>query len=219
MSRRAPCGDDHFSRTPVTRRLQQPTRKWVQNGPFRAGPEGPGFFLLGLAPDGVYRAEPVTRSAGELLPHRFTLTDRETPAGGLLSVALSLTLRPVGVTHHRVLWSPDFPPATSAPGPKARQKAADRRSSSPLQSLVFRDDPEKRVYPANPRRLVPPRFFSVLSLPAPSGFARSPNTTYSFPEAPSQHLKAPGATCLSAPPRHILSEPTPDQSRMHHHVR
>ena len=30
--------------------------------------------LLGLAPGGVYRATPVTRGAGELLPHRFTLT-------------------------------------------------------------------------------------------------------------------------------------------------
>jgi hypothetical protein len=30
--------------------------------------------LFGLAPDGVYRARPVTRPAGELLPHRFTLT-------------------------------------------------------------------------------------------------------------------------------------------------
>jgi len=30
--------------------------------------------LLGLAPGGVYRATPVARGAGELLPHRFTLT-------------------------------------------------------------------------------------------------------------------------------------------------
>ncbi len=30
--------------------------------------------------------------------------------GGLFSVALSLSSRTVGVTHHRVLWSPDFPP-------------------------------------------------------------------------------------------------------------
>jgi hypothetical protein len=29
---------------------------------------------LGLAPSGVYRAGPVTRAAGALLPHRFTLT-------------------------------------------------------------------------------------------------------------------------------------------------
>jgi hypothetical protein len=36
----------------------------------------PNSSLLGLAPDGVYRAKPVTRPAGELLPHRFTLTAR-----------------------------------------------------------------------------------------------------------------------------------------------
>src|SRR6185436_8274833 len=30
--------------------------------------------LFGLAPCGVYRAAPVTRGAGGLLPHRFTLT-------------------------------------------------------------------------------------------------------------------------------------------------
>jgi len=33
--------------------------------------------------------------------------------GGVLSVALSLASRPVGITHHRVLWSPDFPLAAS----------------------------------------------------------------------------------------------------------
>src|SRR6188508_752071 len=43
-------------------------------------------LLFGLAPGGVYRASPVTRAAGELLPHRFTLTARE--GGGLFSVAL-----------------------------------------------------------------------------------------------------------------------------------
>src|SRR5438132_8709097 len=31
-------------------------------------------LLFGLAPGGVYRAGVVTRAAGELLPHRFTLT-------------------------------------------------------------------------------------------------------------------------------------------------
>jgi len=36
--------------------------------------------------------------------------------GGLLSVALSRTLRPVGVTHHPVLWSPDFPPGAAREG-------------------------------------------------------------------------------------------------------
>ena len=61
-------------------------------------PEGP----LGLAPGGVYLAAPVTRSAGELLPHRFTLTrTSEKAAGGLISVALSRTSPWVAVGHHR----------------------------------------------------------------------------------------------------------------------
>jgi len=40
---------------------------------------------VGVAPSGVCIAASVTRDAGALLPHRFTLTF----AGGLLSVALS----------------------------------------------------------------------------------------------------------------------------------
>ena len=39
--------------------------------PIRSAP------LFGLAPDGVCRARPVTRPAGELLPRRFTLTAAE----------------------------------------------------------------------------------------------------------------------------------------------
>ena len=70
-------------------------------------------FLFGLAPDGVYQANRVAPVAGELLPHRFTLTTRsEEPFGGILSVALSLIFRPVGVTDHPVLRSPDFPLVT-----------------------------------------------------------------------------------------------------------
>ena len=45
--------------------------------------------LRDLAPGGVCRATPVTGGAGALLPHRFTLTDRADPTGGLFSVALS----------------------------------------------------------------------------------------------------------------------------------
>ena len=58
-------GDGHFSRTPVTRRLKRPTRE--RGRATRA-------LLFGLAPSGVCRADAVTRAAGELLPHRFTLT-------------------------------------------------------------------------------------------------------------------------------------------------
>ena len=52
------------------------------------------------------------RTRGALLPHLFTLTSRRRQAawGGMFSVALSLSLRTVGVTHHRALRSSDFPP-------------------------------------------------------------------------------------------------------------
>src|SRR5207247_2498973 len=49
-------------------------------------------LLLGLAPGGVYRAGAVTRAAGELLPHRFTLT--VLAGGGLFSVALCRGVAP-----------------------------------------------------------------------------------------------------------------------------
>ena len=64
---------DHFSRTAIACRLVQPTR--TSDGPDESVPasEEAGSVLLGLAPSGVYRAGPVTRPAGALLPHRFTL--------------------------------------------------------------------------------------------------------------------------------------------------
>src|SRR5213083_1887758 len=79
-------GGGHFSRAPVTRRLQRP------NPRARAG--NPIALLFGLAPGGVCRADAVTRAAGELLPHRFTLT--ALADGGLLSVALVRGVSPPG---------------------------------------------------------------------------------------------------------------------------
>ena len=75
--------DDHFSRKSIARFLQQSTRESMAGrtdplggaGGDAAGPSGP-CSLFDLAPSGVYRARPVTRPAGELLPHRFTLTAR-----------------------------------------------------------------------------------------------------------------------------------------------
>jgi len=71
----------------------------------------PGGVPSDLAPGGVYLAATVTRSAGGLLHHRFTLTSgRPEPArGGLLSVALSRGSPRVGVTDHPALRSPDLP--------------------------------------------------------------------------------------------------------------
>ena len=80
--------------------------------------------LLGLAPGGVYPASAVTstavRSYRTVSPLPVRPASRDA-IGGLFSVALSLFSRTVGVTHHRVLWSPDFPlPAKAvqrSPGP------------------------------------------------------------------------------------------------------
>jgi hypothetical protein len=58
--------NDHSSRVPVARHLTQPTRELR-----RAALNVP---LFGLAPGGVYKASPVTRETGALLPHLFTLT-------------------------------------------------------------------------------------------------------------------------------------------------
>ena len=72
----------------------------------------PASPLFDLASSGVYLAGRVTTTAGELLPHHFTLTTSPTcrrSFGGVFSVALSLTLRLVGVTDRSALRSPDFP--------------------------------------------------------------------------------------------------------------
>ncbi len=60
--------------------------------------------LLDLASSGVYQATEVTFDPGRLLPYRFTLTRTFCKAaGGLLSVALSLASRLVGVTDRSAL--------------------------------------------------------------------------------------------------------------------
>src|SRR5262245_28883819 len=80
-TRRQRAGDDHFSRTPIARRLQRPYPR-APRGPRstrrRAARDAEIALLFGLAPGGVCRASPVARAAGELLPHRFTLTARAT---------------------------------------------------------------------------------------------------------------------------------------------
>ena len=112
-TRRRPASDDHLSRSTIARRLEQPTRE--SNGPSRAARRRSGDSpLFDLAPGGVYLASRVTPTAGALLPHHFTLTAPSKRRGGMLSVALSLASRPVGVTDHLVLWSPDFPLAARA---------------------------------------------------------------------------------------------------------
>ncbi len=76
------AGDGHLSRTPIARRLKRSTRGSVagRTSPRNHLAEQVGQVsccpLFDLAPGGVYLAKPVTRPAGEPLPHRFTLTAR-----------------------------------------------------------------------------------------------------------------------------------------------
>ncbi len=72
-------------------------------------------------------------------PFHPCLCGPEPAIGGLFSVALSLSSRTVGVTHHRVLWSPDFPP----PG-----LAADTAITRPTPETVLCQVPR-------PDRIVP----------------------------------------------------------------
>jgi len=142
-------GDGHFSRTSIAQRLQRSTRKSLtdRTSPWNAGrrpPRNP-CSLFDLAPGGVCLARPVTRPAGKLLPYRFTLTWREISPGGLLSVALSLTSRPVEVVHHRVLRSPDFP-LVETPADRARSEkvpTSGRPAHSTTQLLTY--PPEESV--------------------------------------------------------------------------
>jgi len=107
------AADGHLSRAPIARRLKRPTRESIagRTGPRRTatGPPAPCLALLRVG-----FAEPV-ESPRLLVSSYLTVSPlpRAIPGGaargGLLSVALSLASRPVGVTDHPVLRSPDFP--------------------------------------------------------------------------------------------------------------
>ena len=100
---RADAEDGHSSGMPVTGHLARPTRMAAWK---RAWPEGLPP-LLGLAPGGVCLAASVTggavRSCRPVSPLPAPVSG---PAGGLISVALSLGSPPPGVTRHRVSVEP-----------------------------------------------------------------------------------------------------------------
>ena len=80
--------------------------------------------------------------------------------GGIFSVALSVGLRPPGVTWHPVLWSPDFPPAEASDclaGSSAEEVWAPRRGNSsffapPCQQGLA----DKEAFWARPAERQPP---------------------------------------------------------------
>ncbi len=125
-------GDGHSSGTRVAAGLARPTRATgpetgLRRTPLRASAPSP---LLGLAPGGVYRAANVAASA--VRPYR-TLSPlpagrpKPAPAGGLLSVALSLGSPPPGVTRHRVSMEPGLSsPARERERPSGRLQPTPR---------------------------------------------------------------------------------------------
>jgi hypothetical protein len=82
--------------------------------------------LLGLAPGGVYRAADVAADAvrsGRTLSPLPAGRPQPAPAGGLLSVALSLGSPPPGVTRHRVPVEPGLSSPAYAAGAAIRPPA------------------------------------------------------------------------------------------------
>ena len=98
-----PVVGDHPSGTHVAARLMRPEPGSLGRATLKHSPIWP-CTGRGLP------SRPVTRTAGELLPHRFTLTrTSEEAAGGLLSVALSLGFPRLAVSQRPALRCPDFP--------------------------------------------------------------------------------------------------------------
>jgi len=118
--------------------------------PGSSGGQPSGAPLFGLAPGGVYRASPVTRGTGALLPHRFTLTAPPTPWGATDAAVYSLlhfpsrhrdsALRstlPCGV--RTFLWKQDLQRSSGLLRPAAARKMT---KSIP----IFRSYPNKEFY-------------------------------------------------------------------------
>jgi hypothetical protein len=115
----------HPSTDAVADALQRPTRTLGRAALKRA--------LSGLAPGGVYLAFPVTREAGGLLHHRFTLTCPATcakPGADRRSVLCGTGLR--------VTPSGRYPPPCSAePGRSSSHLRDARPPGQPIRSPVY----------------------------------------------------------------------------------
>src|SRR5690349_17974867 len=107
-----------------------------------AGSGGPDRDLLDLAPGGVYRAAAITRGAGGLLHHRFTLTG---PSRRFVFCGTVPRVAP------GCCWQPPCPvePGLSSAGPEDPDAAA--RSARPPRRAILRAPP--RAAPGSAVRL------------------------------------------------------------------
>jgi len=126
---------DHFSGTTVARRLGAAYPDGI--------PEGTGRTTLhpawpcsrwGLPCRACRQAPRCALTA----PFHPCLILRREAIGGLFSVALSRSSRTVGVAHHRVLWSPDFPPR----GARAPCSGRSARSGKVIVTALLRSSGE-----------------------------------------------------------------------------
>ena len=136
------------------------------------------------------------RNRGALLPHRFTLTVRPKPSGGLFSVALSLKSPSPAVSRHRV---PVEPGLSSNPRGGADQRPSSRLAGEVMRRAVFR---VKRLS-ARGRQA---RSSASISGRIASGFALGANRAETVPSRPIRNLvkfhliaslpSRPGLACL-----------------------
>ena len=127
VSATAVAQDGHSSGTPVAGRLARPTRT---TGSETACPANGAVVPTWSCSRWGLPCRRRCRRRGALLPHPFTLTRRHqmsgAPAGGLLSVALSLGSPPPGITRHRVSVEPGLSSPGRAPAGAARERPSGR---------------------------------------------------------------------------------------------
>jgi hypothetical protein len=136
----AEAGDGHSSGTPVARRLARPTRAAARKP--ACGPRPACRPYLVLLPVGFAVPFPLpgTRCALTAPFHPYRRGAAEGgPAGGLISVALSLGSPPPGVTRHRV----SVEPGLSSPRRARRRGAAIR----PTDRMTFGAPGRRRQAP------------------------------------------------------------------------
>ena len=125
-------------------------------------------------------SRPVTRTAGELLPHRFTLARTpEGAVGGLLSVALSVGLRRLDVIQRPALRCPDFPrPVASRAYEKRRDADRPRPPGLPTECTTASTGPRLHGRPMGdherPSRLGAPQRSGHEAQPAGAAGAGGP---------------------------------------------
>ncbi len=118
--------------------------------PVGHGRTGRSFPLLGLAPDGVYRADAVTDIAGALLPHRFTLTCDRSPRGTRSIGGLSLL-------HVRQV-APTWLSPASCPVESRLSSTSQHATPRPPGHLTIAAEPTGRASDADAHPDVQPAF-------------------------------------------------------------